>query len=193
MEIKRYSFSLIEVLIAGALLATLAVPLYLMLISSTRSSVQAIEEVQATLLAEELIESMRSLSMTYMARCQSPLPSVPEPCWRHQSNQLSPVSKKNEKWADIDKALKLEGTGMPLTIDSVERQRSYLQPEVKGYKRYLRISYPVCYDGEKRDPLICQVRALIVYSAYTGSKKKEKRLELCTLITIEDVIAKLSL
>jgi len=184
-------FSLVEVLIAGAVLVTLAVPMYLMLVSSTRSAALAAEEVQATLAAEEVLDGVRLLALTQFSGADGNLPSLPP--WKEEVKLVSPITGDEDRWADLDEVLRREGNGFPLWPGGAftERSRFFMGPPAQGMRRYLRIEYPGPYGDGRPDKMICRIRVLVHYEIMTGGPAQQRQLELTSLVTNEDVLATL--
>ena len=184
---KRLAFTLVELLIAASLLATFCVPVYFLIFSTTRSGVMAAEEVQASILATEILDAIRILHTNTFNEDRTPLPAIP-PQWDKLEEHTSPTTGEKLKWRNLDLELKALGNCIPLNIPLSEQSAMFLQANKEGYTRLLRIEYPELY-GDKTDKSICRIRVLVKYLIRTSGKPIEKSYEMVTLLTMEDPIA----
>jgi len=160
-----------------------------MLITSARGTAMAAEQVRASLLATELLENLRILSLTSLSSEVNRLPAIP--CWRHET---IPKPYDKEPWADLDLAIEKEGGGTPLipsSVRTIEATRMYVQPGNANYHRYFRIEYPSLYPDNSRDQMIARIRVLVRYQVISTGRPLERWLELQTLVTLEDPLARL--
>lgn len=177
---QRAGFTLVEALIATALLALGLVPIAFMNWTSARESSMDRMELVATNLATELLEQVRAIAegrsgVTAMAPMplENPFPQFPE-------------------WVDVEERLRQGGGSFPLLAACqtlVEASRMRLQPERPGYHRYLQVMQaPLRLGGAYvRSPFLVEVRVRVDYGPNLADAKSTRRLFLDTLISHEDV------
>lgn len=184
---RKVAFTLVELLIAASLLATFCVPVYFLIFSTTRAGVMAAEEVQASVLATEVLDAVTTLHCNTFNEDRKPLPAIP-PQWDKLEEHISPTTGEKLQWRNLDEELQSNGNAIPLYLPLSNQSTLFLQKSKEGFTRLLRIEYPQLF-GNNSDKSICRVRVLVKYLLRTSGKPIEKSLEMVTLLTMEDPIA----
>lgn len=155
----RRGLSLVQVLVASAVLVTALLPVFAMLTQSVRTTEVSLDELRAAYLAEEALDQLRFLAFEPGFGAMRDLPAVNPPPHTHWVDTGDPTSEYHQVGMPLPHPI--SGTGAVLEVDTdgwrklgapaahdpedplVEAlSRLYLSPMPEGWTRRIQLFAP---------------------------------------------------
>ncbi len=211
-RLARSGLSLVEILVASGVLVAVMLPLFVLLSGSVRTTEVSLDEVQASLLAHEVLAQVRLLAVEpgFSNLPDLPVPNPPPlfPDWVALDDPQTPIHQRGGRLphpvtSGDPRVEELETQGWTLFgaglagRDSVDPQplleslsRLYLSPAPDGFRRFLKVHPARLNARGDWTPFLRRIEVRVDWDrTFTGTAEKQRSMTLATLVGKSQVSA----